>query len=707
MTKPLWAAFLALLLAGTPSAQDWGRDGDLMKALDVDGDGTLSATEVAQAASALRLLDDDGDGKLSRDEIGIKADSWSGSWNSGANDKKAPLDPGDLQPEDGAAGIPDRATFDRMSIGGEEILGQPGYQIMKFVIKDALTDAPKIYFINTKNHNFHPGFLRAIGRPLAKGDMRGEFVFRPLLASPSGKPGTYTMSFEMQSAFSFERVEKAFRWITEKAPICRERLIYHAMGSDQERYNEEKERYETAGLPVVVDDEMFGDIGYLPLNVATSFGRLRAMKPGERPGPRDVVIYRNLPNEMPRVAGVISSVRQTPLSHVNLRAVQDGVPNAFVIGADTDPAVTELIGKYVRYEVANVGYQLREATQSEVDDHFASLRPDHARLPVRDLAVTDIRSLDAIGFADKASVGVKVANMAAMRRFGLPDGVVPNGRAIPFHFYDAFMKHNDLYAAAETMIASDGFSSRADKRVEALAAFRRQIRAAPMPARLQERIGVVQKAFAVNTPIRCRSSTNAEDLQDFSGAGLYDSFTHKPSEGHLAKSVKQVFASLWTFRAYEEREFHRIDHFTTAMGVLLHPAYKNERANGVAVSEDVLYKSTRQRGRSYYVNTQLGENLITNPESDTVPEELLLSPRFRIDDLMIQRSNKIPANEQLLGPATLDRLRLDLKTIHREFRKLYGMPKDAPFAMEIEFKVTSAGQFAIKQARPWVRHGGS
>jgi len=703
MIKSRCTVFLALLLAAPLSAQDWGRDGDLMKALDVDGDGTLSATEVAEATSALRLLDDDGDGKLSRDEIGIKADSWSGSWGSGTNDKKAPLDPGDLQPEDGAAAIPDRATFDRMSISGEEILGQPGYQIMKFVIKDALTDAPKVYFLNTKNHNFHPGFLRAIGRPLAKGDMRGELVFRPLLASPSGKPGTYTMSFEMQSAFPFERVEKAYRWVTARAPITRERLIYHAMGSDQELYIKEKDRYEAAGLPVVVDDEMFGNIGYLPLNVATSFGRLRAMKPGERPGPRDVVIYRNLPNEMPRVAGVITSVRQTPLSHVNLRAVQDGVPNAFVIGADKDPTVSKLIGKYVRYEVANGGYQLREATQAEVDEYFAALRPDQARIPVRDVTVKDIRSLDDLGFADKASVGIKAANLAAMRRFGLPDGVIPNGYAIPFHFYDAFMKHNDLYVAASNMIATDGFGSRAEKRVEALATLRRQICAAPMPPRLKGLIGVVQKSFPVNTPIRCRSSTNAEDLQDFSGAGLYDSFTHRPNEGHLAKSIKQVFASLWTYRAYEERAFHRIDHFATAMGVLLHPAYKDERANGVAVSEDVLYKSTRQRGRSYYINTQLGENLITNPETDTIPEELLLSPRFRIDDLMIQRSNKVPANEQLLKPATLDRLRLDLKTIHREFRKLYGMDEDALFAMEIEFKVTREGNFAIKQARPWVR----
>ena len=48
------------------------------------------------------------------------------------------------------------------------------------------------------------------------------------------------------------------------------------------------------------------------------------------PHPRDIVIYEALPNELPRVAGIITTVPQTRLSHVNLRAMQDGVPNAFI-----------------------------------------------------------------------------------------------------------------------------------------------------------------------------------------------------------------------------------------------------------------------------------------------------------------------------------------------------------------------------------------
>ena len=58
-------------------------------------------------------------------------------------------------------------------------------------------------------------------------------------------------------------------------------------------------------------------------NTEQTYGQLRPMEVDERPGSRDVVLYESLPNELLRVAGVVLTVQQTPLSHVNLREIQD------------------------------------------------------------------------------------------------------------------------------------------------------------------------------------------------------------------------------------------------------------------------------------------------------------------------------------------------------------------------------------------------
>lgn len=228
--------------------------------------------------------------------------------------------------------------------------------------------------------------------------------------------------------------------------------------------------------------------------------------------------------------------------------------------------------------------------------------------------------------------------------------------------------------------------------------FQGKILAAEMPAWMENALSKAQESFDPRTSLRCRSSTNNEDLPGFSGAGLYDSFTHNPNEGPISKSIKQVFASLWNFRAFEEREFYKIDHMTTAMGVLIHPNFKNEKANGVAVTDDVLYESQG----NYYLNSLVGENLVTNPSNDASPEEVLLGWWERDGFEIVRRSAALDADKQILNRKQLDQLRQYLGKIHFRFAKLYGKGEKDQFAMEVEYKISSEGVLVIKQARPWV-----
>ena len=84
--------------------------------------------------------------------------------------------------------------------------------------------------------------------------------------------------------------------------------------------------YVASRMNLRFNSDIFGETYFQALNPGEGFGLLRQLEADERPHSRDVVIYETLPNELPRVAGIISTVPQTPLSHVNLRATQNGVP---------------------------------------------------------------------------------------------------------------------------------------------------------------------------------------------------------------------------------------------------------------------------------------------------------------------------------------------------------------------------------------------
>lgn len=134
------------------------------------------------------------------------------------------------------------------------------------------------------------------------------------------------------------------------------------------------------------------------------------------------------------------------------------------------------------------------------------------------------------------------------------------------------------------------------------------------------------------------------------------------------------------------------------MGVLLHPNFSKEKVNGVAVSGDPLYQTLG----TFYINSQIGEDLVTNPNAKSIPEEILLDAVVSNSYSVVRFSNQGEADEQLLNAEQLRELGSMLSIIHARFRELYGLSEQDEFAMEIEFKITAEGTLAIKQARPWV-----
>ncbi len=604
---------------------------------------------------------------------------------------------------DGTASIPTPEVFSELGVVSTNIPWAPflnNQEFVKFAIVNQSSDEPEIYFINSNTHYIHADFLNTINVDQFGDDVTtGEIVYNPNVVHPNGAFGSYSFNYSFGDAFNFETTRTTFELLARNMPFLDNNFQHFISSNSENQHNNfYADDFVGSRINVVFESEFFEDVDYLPFNQAEGYGFFRQMTLDENPNSRDIVLYDALPNSLPRVGGIITSVIQTPLSHVNLRAIQDNVPNAYINEPLEIDSIANLLGKYIYYKVEQEQYFIREASLEEVNEWYEKLRPTEDQIPERDLSQTDILPLDEIEFEMSNAFGAKCANVATMRDFGFPEGTIPNGFGIPFYYYDEFMKFNGFYEDAQEMLNDPDFKTDLETRIDMLDDFRKDIRDGDMPQWMLDNLQIMHDAFPEGTSVRVRSSTNNEDLPGFSGAGLYTSKTQHPDEGHMSKSVKQVYASMWNFRAYDERDFYRVDHFIAAMGLLCHPNYNEEKSNGVGVSIDPIY----QTAETFYLNTQVGEFLITNPDENSIPEEILLSENADQGYFVLRYSNLVEDGELVMEDIYLDQLREYLRVIHDEFAILYNVVGAEGFGMDIEYKVTAEDQLIIKQARPWV-----
>ncbi len=608
-----------------------------------------------------------------------------------------------INAEDGYTSLDDFTRFRSLSVTNDIVLWSEflnGKVFVKYIINDFHTDQPKVYFIHSDNHNLHADFAQEIGIDhLGDQVKKGQVIYHPDVISPNGTLGSFVFNYSNGHGDDFEVVQRTYELLAANMFFLENNLSYFITERNEDEYERDKDLFEASRIPILFESEVYADIDYWGLHGAEGYGLFRHMDLEEIPGPKDIVLYDALPNSLPRVGGIMTSVTQTPLSHVNLRAIQDDIPNAFIRDPLAIDSVAALLDKLIYYRVEQDRYFMREASVDEVNAWYEDIRPKEEQIPLLNLEYQNILPLDSISFDMNDGYGSKCANVAVMRSFGFPEGTTPDGFGIPFYFYQEFMKYNNFFEEVESIINTDGFLDDRELRDDLLNDFRKKIKDAPMPPWMLDELEDMQDSFAEGISIRCRSSTNNEDLPGFSGAGLYDSKTQHPDEGHISKSVKQVYASLWNLRAFDERDFFRVNHQIASMGILCHPNYPDEQANGVGVSTDPIYNTDN----TFYLNTQVGEDLITNPDFGTIPEEILLDRESLSDNdyIVIQRSSLLEGDTLIMSDDYLDQMRDYLTTIHDEFAVLYNATDDDNFAMDIEYKITNTGQLIIKQARPW------
>ncbi|MFO0735633.1 MAG: PEP/pyruvate-binding domain-containing protein [Labilithrix sp.] len=341
------------------------------------------------------------------------------------------------------------------------------------------------------------------------------------------------------------------------------KVKFRPCSNDQEAVAKELE----GELAFVSNDELFKALAYQVFHQGVAIGKLRIVKGRLENAvfaPDEIVILPEPLTDITPVAGIISQTHSTPLSHVNLRAAAWDIPNAGIL--DATKTWGALDGKIVRYEAGLTSAEVRLATKEEID---AAQKAKHERttvqVPKADLNVTSLATLDTLHAKDAAAYGQKTSNLGEIIGAKLPGVRVPPGFGVPISHYERHLKAAGIDAEIDKALTDPKFKTSAVERKVQLEKIRKRIQDAPLdPALVTTLTESLTKLTAdadagADPGVFVRSSTNAEDLKGFSGAGLYDTVPNVHGAAAVGDAVKKVWASVWNLAAYEERELYKVD----------------------------------------------------------------------------------------------------------------------------------------------------
>jgi len=219
--------------------------------------------------------------------------------------------------------------------------------------------------------------------------------------------------------------------------------------------------------------------------------------------------------------------------------------------------------------------------------------------------------------------------------------------------------------------------------------------------------------------IRFRSSTNVEDSDKFSGAGLYGSWSgclmddldgdeegpshadpSQPEERGVYRAIKKVFASFYNDNAFLERLRHGVDEREAGMAVLAHYSFPDEieMANGVATL--ALSRSDGNWGIHAELVTQDGAVSVANPDPGVLPEVVTVnvfdggSPILDLE----QRSSLVALGAYVFEwQAEYETLFGLLRQASEAYADIY--PARTNLLLDLEYKKVEPGDLVIKQIR--------
>ncbi len=451
-------------------------------------------------------------------------------------------------------------------------------------------------------------------------------------------------------------------------------------------------------LPVLRDEALHAGWSYEPLLQGVAYGYVRLVRGRLDPAsvrPSQILVLEEVPDDVPVCAAMITSRFQAPLAHVALLSANRGTPDAAVRDAIEDPRFEALEGRLARLVVGESELSIEEATLADAEAFWAGIRPSERFSPRLDESVARLVPLAELRTDDVDFAGAKAANLGEAA--SLPGVEVPPGFVVPVRYFVEHLARSGLRPEIDAMLGDPAFAADAGVRATRLEAIRARIAAAPVDPALVTRVRDAIAALGASGRLRFRSSTNAEDLPGFNGAGLYSSaiVAHGGGDAEVASALARVWASVFNLGAHEEREWYRIDHARVAMAVLVQASVDDGIANGVALTANPF--DARRPG--VLIDAQTMEGSVTGAGSDEVPEQfLVLTYLPEREPEVLSRSSRT-RGAPILSDAEVLRLTDVLVRLHEHFAPRFP---EGSNAVDVEFLIAGADHRpVIVQARPF------
>jgi rifampicin phosphotransferase len=586
------------------------------------------------------------------------------------------------------AAAPARGTVGRM-------------EVVKTVID--LQQGRRLYFIESHRWDLHFVFLQKFVDAMQDGRMFTDREYtdpdrRFILGSVIHYRDGDLWSFELDFCDTLEepRAIEAFRQV-RAAMWNGAALRYHPVPPAHAAAIDRLRR----DIPVITTDEIFGATRYQALQLGDAWGTLRIVA-GEvhagEVGAHDILVLAQPPLDLPSCSAIVTSELQTPLSHVAILAANRGTPNMALRGAHLDPEFRKRDGQLVHLHVGPQDFTLRSATREEAERDWLFEIHHPERRPLRSDRDVGLPPLAQLGTKRADTVGAKAAGLGELSRV-LPPAALPRAFAVPFHAYARHLASSGADRELAALLADGAFRADPAVRERRLGELRRRIEAAPVDPALCAAIRARIAAGFPGARVRFRSSTNAEDLAGFNGAGLYQSVVTGPSpdEAAIADALRAVWASAWSFPGFEERRRFGIVQSEVAMGILVQESIDAPAGIGVAITANPFAQGLS----GMLINVTTGDGSVTSPAPGEIPEQVLL---HTWPSLVVERlsSSSRAGGKPVLTDAEVLALGKLLGDIHSHF--FHGELGFLEEAMDVEFLITRERRIVILQARPYPIH---